>query len=292
MNMRDIMRLVESKQVLPNLEAMTRDELERVDTDVLDRAAYGHVDGEIIRLTPSDIHIRFNGDLENPQDKFDREGMRWVRSVDFSEPVEISIGRDGLFYLEDGHHRWFAASKLKRKIKAEIVRIDGNPIDVILNRRSSSSLNEAYVWKLNIMGMTEALNHQLRVFEGTSWPTVLKVAQGSSQGFAKGAIVMFDGRPRLTAIVWDGADHTHDDIAEAFEYDQSQSYDGYGDFIVLASEAALSPETVAKLEWTFPVVVFRNIRSPAKAASIFTKWPCKAVGYDSIPDDLQHDVWL
>jgi len=113
----------------------TREELERMDIDDLDRMAYGHVDGETVTLRPDQIKIKYPGDLENPQDKFEKQGMKWVRSVDRSEPVDVSIGQDGEFYLEDGHHRWFAAQKLNEPITAKIERITGKPIETILQRQ-------------------------------------------------------------------------------------------------------------------------------------------------------------
>ena len=59
------------------------------------------------------------------------------------EPVEVSIGKDGKFYLEDGHHRWFAARKLlKKTIPAVIEKIDGKPIEVILKNQTKLSTQD------------------------------------------------------------------------------------------------------------------------------------------------------
>lgn len=116
----------------------TRDELERMDIDELDRMAFGVADGDTVTLRPDQIEIQYEGDLENPQHKFDTEGMRWVRSVDLSEPVEVQIKDDGRYYLADGHHRWFAAQKLGKSLQA-VVEIKGNPINAILRKQEGAA---------------------------------------------------------------------------------------------------------------------------------------------------------
>lgn len=119
----------------------TREALEKMDINDLDRMAFGYVDGQKMTVAPKDLKIKYADDLENPQYKFDkgdaqgRKGMDWARSVDFSEPVQLSVGRDGKLYLEDGHHRYFAAQKLGKKLPAEISKIEGKPIEEILKRQ-------------------------------------------------------------------------------------------------------------------------------------------------------------
>lgn len=114
-----------------NIEYDLREKLEQMDVDDLDRMAYGHVSGDIIKLSPDQIKIIWPGDLENPEYKFKQGGMNWVNSVDFSEPIEVSINQDGEYQLEDGHHRWFAAKKLGRDLDA-VLEIKGKPIERIL----------------------------------------------------------------------------------------------------------------------------------------------------------------
>ena len=48
-----------------NLRAMSRAELELVDTAVLDRAAYGFSSGDVIVLFPDQIKIRYAADRDN-----------------------------------------------------------------------------------------------------------------------------------------------------------------------------------------------------------------------------------
>ena len=117
----------------------TRQELEQMDIDDLDRMAFGVVGGEERTLDPATIHIVYPGDLENPQALFDQKGMAWARSVDLSEPVEVSVNDEGQFCLEDGHHRWFAATKTHRPLIASIT-IKGKPIERILAQQEKATV--------------------------------------------------------------------------------------------------------------------------------------------------------
>ena len=119
------------------MKRYTREELERMDIDDLDRMAFGVVGGEERTLEPSSLRILYLGDLENPEALFAQQGMAWARGVDLSEPVEVSVNDDGEFCLEDGHHRWFAACLSKRNLVARI-DIKGKPIEVILARQAQA----------------------------------------------------------------------------------------------------------------------------------------------------------
>ena len=116
----------------------TRDELERMHIDDLDRMAYGHATGDTVKLHPNNIKIKYHDDLENPKDKFAKGGIKWVKSVDQSEPVKVSIDQQGKFNLEDGHHRWFAAKKLNQHLNANIEKVTGKPIETILQRQGKT----------------------------------------------------------------------------------------------------------------------------------------------------------
>jgi hypothetical protein len=116
-------------------QAWPRQLLERIDIDDLDWMAYGYIGNQIIELNPSQITIKWHEDLKNPEHKFKLGGMEWVKSVSFDEPVKVSIAQNGTIHLEDGHHRYFAATKLERRLKA-IVEIKGKPIERILEMQA------------------------------------------------------------------------------------------------------------------------------------------------------------
>lgn len=115
------------------MKRYTQDELEGMEIDELDQLAFGYQDDQIVELDPDQINIQYT-DLENPEALYAKYGMKWVRSVDFSEPVDVSIKEDGKLYLEDGHHRYFAAKKLGRKLMCKI-QIKGSPVRYILKQQ-------------------------------------------------------------------------------------------------------------------------------------------------------------
>lgn len=117
--------------------AYTREQLEQMDIDELDRLAFGMADGDVISVSPASIRILYPGDLDNPQARFDQEGMVWARSVDLSEPVDLSVNDAGELCLEDGHHRWFAAKKCSRSLQGTVT-IKGRPIERILQQQATN----------------------------------------------------------------------------------------------------------------------------------------------------------
>lgn len=119
----------------------TQRELEEMDVDVLDVMAYGCKGGDICSFKPSELKIKWKDDLVNPQYKFEQSGMDWVRSVCFDEPVEVSVDDNGVFSLEDGHHRWFAASKLGIELQG-VIEVKGNPVKTILARQEKALKSE------------------------------------------------------------------------------------------------------------------------------------------------------
>lgn len=116
------------------MKKYTEDELINMEIDVLDKIAFGFTSGQIIDIKPKDIKL-YLPDIENAEYRFKNEGMKWVMSVDLTEPISISIKQDGKFYLEDGHHRYFCAKKLGKDLKAEI-DIKGNPVLKILEKQN------------------------------------------------------------------------------------------------------------------------------------------------------------
>lgn len=115
----------------------TREQLEQMDIDELDRLAFGMADGDVVSVKPAAVRILYPGDLANPQARFDREGMAWARTVDLSEPVDLSVNDAGELCLEDGHHRWFAAKKCSRSLRGTVT-IKGKPIERLLQQQEAA----------------------------------------------------------------------------------------------------------------------------------------------------------
>lgn len=117
-----------------NLGGLSRAELERMDTDVLDRAAFGFVQGDTVKVPVEALHVRYTGDLENAEDEVPTAAVA-RRVLRGAPPISVSL-RDGLLHIEDGHHRFVSARLLGRHtISAIIQDIHDNPIDAILEHR-------------------------------------------------------------------------------------------------------------------------------------------------------------
>ena len=115
------------------MQRATREELEMMPVDDLDRAAFGVAGGDVINVSPNKLSVKYLDDMENPKHRFQQGGMDWVESVDLSQPIKVSVDDTGKLKIEDGHHRYFAAKALGRDISAEI-EIKANPINAILRR--------------------------------------------------------------------------------------------------------------------------------------------------------------
>ncbi len=51
----------------------------------------------------------------------------WASKIDLSEPIDVAYEKDK-FYIEDGHHRYYAAKILNKKLKVNL-EIKQNPIE-------------------------------------------------------------------------------------------------------------------------------------------------------------------
>ena len=67
--------------------------------------------------------------------KSDEEKLAWAKTVDLSEPVEITVFLDGAFKHGDGHHRVMAAKLL------------GKDIPIIITRNHIKEKAEEGVWE-------------------------------------------------------------------------------------------------------------------------------------------------
>lgn len=114
----------------------TEQQLIEMDVDALDKMAFGYVQDQEITVDPHKLHV-YLSDMENPEYRFAKEGMAWIRSVDLSEPIAVSRrDNDTRLWLEDGHHRVFAARLRGEKLTA-IVEIKANPVRAILKKQEA-----------------------------------------------------------------------------------------------------------------------------------------------------------
>lgn len=98
----------------------------------LDRAAFGFCEEDIKTLMPKQLSIKWSEDLKGAkfeQQEYERRGMskeRWAAKIKLTEPIDVSYENDK-FWLEDGHHRYWAAKILKLPLNVNL-EIKQNPI--------------------------------------------------------------------------------------------------------------------------------------------------------------------
>ena len=108
----------------------------RLDIDLTDKIAFGFSADEITKLNPSRLTVKWQDDFDNAGFQQEKSGLSkkgWARTVNLSEPIEVSY--DGYkFNIEDGHHRYYAALILNKVLPVSL-EIKANPtVEVIRNR--------------------------------------------------------------------------------------------------------------------------------------------------------------
>ena len=85
-------------------------EYANLDIDILDKMAFGFDRNDIKRINPKNLHIKWQNDMNNVIQEQEESGLskeEWASQIDLSEPIEI-IFEDGVFKIDDGHHRYYA----------------------------------------------------------------------------------------------------------------------------------------------------------------------------------------
>lgn len=115
------------KKALRAFGAMTDDQLYRVDTQELDRAAFGF-DSDTVQQVPLKLLNLSRADYANAKYIVRKFPDRYVPYLD--EPLEVKL-RGGVFHLEDGHHRYETARLRGMRTLPALVSPDDNPITEI-----------------------------------------------------------------------------------------------------------------------------------------------------------------
>lgn len=125
-----------NKEVVDYVSKFTTDEeLLRsggLPTDMLDRLAFGFSNEDIKTLTPKQLNIKWKNDLENVKWEVKKSNLtpkQWSSKIDLTEPIDVSY-ENGKFFIEDGHHRYFAAKTLNKSLNINL-EIKSNPITKI-----------------------------------------------------------------------------------------------------------------------------------------------------------------
>jgi len=136
-------------------------------TDLLDIAAFGFSEETLKHLLPKQLFIKWKDDLENVLYEVQKSGLSkaaWARKINLDEPIDVSF--DGnKFYLEDGHHRYYAAKILGLPLNVNL-EIKANPITKLGADLNYDNFHRC-IWKQvnnqmneNIMNETELMSLQ------------------------------------------------------------------------------------------------------------------------------------
>lgn len=161
--------------------------------ELLDRLAHGFSEEDITQLKPKDLKIRWRDDLENVKHEIQKSGIppkEWAREVNLSEPIEVSYrkssGNKNQFFIEDGHHRYFAAKILNKPLNVS-VKIEVNPITTISKDLGYDELHRLLYdrFSKNTREVSEIFKETLNegyVFHGTGKGQALNIQK---DGFMK-----------------------------------------------------------------------------------------------------------
>lgn len=97
--------------------------------EMLDRLAHGFSSEDIKTLLPNQLNIKWKDDLENVKYEQFKSGLskiKWASKINLEEPIDVSYEKNK-FYIEDGHHRYYAAKILNKPLNVEL-EIKMNPI--------------------------------------------------------------------------------------------------------------------------------------------------------------------
>jgi hypothetical protein len=102
--------------------------------EALDRAAFGFSSEDIKTLKPNQLNIKWKDDYENviyEQNKSGLSKIDWANKINLNEPIDV-IFEKNKFFIDDGHHRFYAAKILNKPLNVNLI-IKQNPI-IYLNK--------------------------------------------------------------------------------------------------------------------------------------------------------------
>ena len=153
--------------------------------DMLDRAAFGF-DDSLKELMPKQLSIKWNDDLENVKWEVKKKGLTdvdYAKKINLAEPIDVSF--DGKnFNIEDGHHRYYAASVLNLPLKINL-EIKANPVAALSQGMGYDDFHRC-IWK-QAHGQTEMLNEEIMSLQDL--PFKQEVEQAGGKIFSVGGAV-------------------------------------------------------------------------------------------------------
>ena len=132
------------KALKPHQVSPTSKEWSDFDIDDLHREAFGVAEPDVKRLKPSELNIKWTDDIENVEYEIKNSGKTrkgWAKDIDLSEPIDVIL-EDGIYKIDDGHHRYTAAKILGKDLPVDL-RINDQPF-VGLAKRATERGEEVH----------------------------------------------------------------------------------------------------------------------------------------------------
>jgi hypothetical protein len=154
-----------------------------LDIDMIDRMAFGFSRNDIKTLHPKDLKIKWQDDMNNviqEQKKSGKSPQEWAKNINLSEPIDV-IYEDGLFKVDDGHHRFYAAKILNKMLNVSLTIKDKpheaavrkalqqgkkvNPEILKYYPNLRTAMRDMYDWDSIVVGLTNKLGRKPTVEE-------------------------------------------------------------------------------------------------------------------------------
>lgn len=104
--------------------------------DDLCRDAFGFTEQDIKTIMPHDLNIKYQEDIQNPIFLQEQSGLskeEWAKTINLSDPIQLSY-EGGKFYIEDGHHRYYAALILNKPLFVDSIDFKDKPHRAIIEK--------------------------------------------------------------------------------------------------------------------------------------------------------------
>lgn len=158
-----------------------------IPTDMLDRAAFGF-DDSLKQLMPKQLSIKWNDDLENVKWEIKKKGLtdvQFAKNVNLVEPIDVSF--DGKsFNIEDGHHRYYAASVLNKPLNVNL-EIKANPITALGGDMGYDDFHRC-IWK-QVHGQTNNILNEAQIMPLQNLPFIQEVEKVGGKIYSVGGAV-------------------------------------------------------------------------------------------------------
>jgi hypothetical protein len=152
--------------------------------EVLDRAAYGFSSDDIKTLMPNELNIKWKDDYENviyEQMKSGLSKIDWAKKINLTEPIDV-IFEKNKFYIDDGHHRFYAAKILKRPLNINL-EIKQNPILSLSNNLSYDDFHRCAFKSFKDNNLNEKTDYSKEKKQGLHGWFARQGGSGKSKGW-------------------------------------------------------------------------------------------------------------